>query len=409
MNKINSKSWYYLTFLIFISLHLKVSSVGGFDVALALLLIPIWVYITYKIDPLKYTKKEVFLLFSVFTSPLVTFFFIEDWIEFFKTYIQFTMSYYLFARTILKPIRIDFEMFKKLIFNFQRFLFIIVLLQFFLVEILGLEVFYNLFGSHQLYYQHNSLSTSFRMKAFYLEPSFLGFIIINIYWARLRLKPKTMFESNFFFTLILLFFTKSSFANLAFILIFLFEFYSNKNLQFGRVIKFLSIFVFIFLAYSSFEVIYSFLRLNEINSVDNGLTSGYMRVVLPFEIVFNMFFVDGYFFGIPFGQLDNYIQQFMQENYQESSVNNAFFAVICYWGILGLAFYFYLFTIIVKHKDKLLKSLVLLFLINLNNSGAFATMQFVFVALIVPLLTIQIIKNNSKKQKNDYIYNYSDS
>jgi len=399
MDRRSSRNWFFLTFIILITLHLKVFSIENFDVSLAFLLIPFWTYKTFNIKTAIFFKKEMILIFVILIIPFISVIYVNNWVEFSKTFFQFVISYFLVARILFKPLKINFEIFKKTIFKFQLFLLTVVVIQYVMVVILGQQNFYNLFGDQQLYYQLPVSLSNFRMKAFYLEPSYLGFIIINLYWIRFHLKPQNLFGSNFFITIILLFFCKSAFAYAAFGLIFLYEFYTNKNFHFGRILKGLSLFIIIILAFLSFNKLYSFLRLNEISGNSGEITSGYMRAVLPVEILNQMILIDGYIFGLPFGRLEEYIEQFMTGSYSEGSINNAFFSLIGYWGILAIIFYLFLVFYFFKSKNKLVKSFILLLLINLNNSGAFVTIQFVFIAFLLPLAAIQITKNNIQKIK----------
>ena len=270
----------------------------------------------------------------------------------------------------------------------------VTIVQFILVNILDFDA-RNIFGELQLYYQQEEVRSGIqRMKAFYLEPSYLGFVTVNIFWIRHYLnRRESIFGLNFVFTLIILLLTNSSFAFLAFLCIILFELHQQVQ-RFPTVIVLGLVFIISSLGYLFFEDILIVLRLTELNFDAEIVSSGLFRVVLPIRIIYQMF-QDGYIFGLTFGQFDHYIESMMTFNgYSEKGISNSFFWLIAHFGVLAIFLYTIGFFMFFRLKNRILKSFILLSVINLNNSGAFVTTQYVFVAILMPILIISIYERN---------------
>lgn len=391
-----NKIWQLLTIIIIITLHLKVFMVTeGFGLALGYILIPLWFFLTFKVTAISSNEKELGLMLLLIIFPFV-FSDIYNWSEFFKTYFQFIIAYFFVIRVLHKKVRIKTRVFDKTLLFSQVIILVSVFMQYVAVNYLNLTSFYNIFGDLQLYYQRE-LSLD-RMKSFYLEPSYLAFVVINIYWARYYIsKSFKILNKNLFLTIVVLFFAKSAFGFFALFLIVLFEMYSKAKSRAFEFFVFLML-LFVSLIYFYFDVLINLFRLDELSFKTDELSSGFMRVVLPIQTLYEMIFVEGNIFGLTFGQLDTYIEnKFLQ--YGETGISNSFFLIIGYFGILGLIFHFITLLKFFSTKKKVTKAFIILLLINLNNSGAFVTLQFVFVALLIPLISIKIYEQNS-------VYNY---
>ncbi|MEE2954301.1 MAG: hypothetical protein VX347_03925 [Bacteroidota bacterium] len=396
MDKKLSFFWSILTILIFITLHLKVFSLPfnlNFDVALSFLLIPLWVFFTFNIRLFSFKRAELYLLIFFLILPIINIH-LNNWSEFFKSYGQYAISYYLVSRVVKKIPRIQGFTVNRTIFAFQIFLVFVTIGQFILVNVFGFDA-RNVFGELQLYYQqHELISGIQRMKAFYLEPSYLGFVAINIFWARYYLdRRKSMFGFNFLGTLIILILANSAFGFLAITCIILFEL--SRSIKQYPVILGLSIFVIASsLVYYFQEDLISFFRLNELDPNSQRISSGLFRVLLPIEAIYQMF-QDGYIFGLSFGQFEQYIESMMIFNgHAETSISNSFFLLIGYFGVTAILIYSIMLFIFLKSKNRILKSFILLSIINLNNSGAFITLQYVFVAILIPILIISLYERD---------------
>lgn len=391
MNK-SRAFWSLLTIIVFIALHFKIGSILNFDISLSLLLIPLWVFLSFDVQLGNFNKKEIPLILLMIVLPFMS----GDilyWNEFFKSYLQYIISYYLLIRIAFKSVTIKKNVLIKTLYRIQLLLSITVLIQYVGVIFLNIDLLYNIFGEHQLYYQ---LPVNPRMKAFYLEPSYLGLVVINIYWALLKLQTKRFINSNLILTLFILIMARSAFAFIAFALITFYEYYivnKNKKFSFSYILLFFIIIPLLLITYS--ENLLQMLRLSELSFNPDSVTSGYMRVIQPFIIVKQMIINDGHWFGLPFGELDNYIKAFSIHGYSENSINNAFFGLIAHWGILALLFYLFILYFFFRTKNQLYKSFILLSFLNLNNSGAFLVIQFIFISFLLPIMVIKLI--NIKK------------
>ncbi|WP_367757274.1 hypothetical protein [Flavobacterium sp. WC2430] len=401
------KKWFLLTVTILISLHLKIAKVANFDISLAFVLIPFWVFSTFQINSKQHIQKELGYLALIFLLPFVSLN-ITNWVEFFNTYAQFVISYFLVVRAFGKPLKVSRIVIDNTLYSFQKILLIVVLIQFFFVIILGYRTFFNLFGEYQLYYQLDLEIAKYRMKGFYLEPSYLGFVCLNVYWTRLYLgKTFKLLNLNLFITLGILFFVNSAFAYVSLSIIVYLELLSlnYKNKASSLILFVIFLFTFIFLIFFSNDL-FLFFRLNEFSSGSDDISSGFMRVTLPFKIVYKLIFEDGYYLGLTFGQFDSYVEKKMM-GFAETKISNSFFLILGYFGLIGFIIYGSLILNYIKTNSKIIKSFIILSFLNLNNSGAFMTLQYVFVAFLLPFLAIKyyenkIINNNSSSQRQKW-------
>lgn len=386
------KKWLVITIIILISLHLKIVSVANFDVSLAFVLIPFWTFLTFNINTKQFYKSEQELIFLMLLLPFVSLN-IDNWTEFFKTYFQFIVSYFLVIRAFKKPIKVSKILINKTLFIFQKVLLITIIIQFIIVIIFGHRSFFNIFGEYQLYYQLDLIVAKYRMKGFYLEPSFVGFICLNVYWTRFYLSGSSkVFNYNLIVTLGSLLFVNSAFAYVSLFIILYYEIL-NSNRKKASIFKWPLIFLatVIVLFFFSTDLFY-FLRLNEFSSNSLGTTSGFMRVILPIEIVYKIIFEEGHYIGLTFGQLDAFVKNNMQD-FDETTISNSFFLILGYFGFIGFIFYGFLIFKFIKVKKHIIKSFIILTFLNLNNSGAFMTMQYVFIAFLIPFLAIKYYEN----------------
>lgn len=401
-----SRLWSILTIVILTSLHLKVATIGGFDLSLAFVLIPVWVYYSYRISPFLFTRQELILVLLMFILPFIPGN-ISSWSEFIKTYAQFAISYFLLIRTIYRPFRYNEKQIDDTLFCFQIILITTVALQYVLVDLLKQYQFYNLWGEFQLHYELRVIESKLRMKAFYLEPSYLGFVTINLFWIRQHLNKKQIVNSNVLLSILIIIFAKSAFAFISLFVLILYELYFEKNLKLLKKYKTVIYAGIPLLLVLFSSQLFSLFRLNELSAEPGQTTSGYMRLILPFLIVIKILITDKHFLGLSFGQLDLYLKQFSIGGYHEGAINNAFFSIIAYWGIIAIGIYIFVAYYFFKYDNKLVKSYIILTFLNLNNSGAFVTTQYVFIAFLLPLLVLKINKSKKTSIKQDDDINYN--
>jgi len=374
-----------LIVIILLTLHLKVLSFGGFDVALTWVLIPLFLLTSVNAPKFKIRRYHFFLLLLVVFLPFMSLK-IKDWGEFFKTYMQFAVSYFMVAYVLFKDVKINIKSFDKTLRMFQVISVVLVVYQYVVAVILGKLHLYNIFQDLQLYYPATAYALEGRMKSVYLEPSYLGFVVVCIFWCRYNINGSIKIGSNIILTIILLLFSKSAFGILGFIAFLVFE-YFNKEVKFKYIKWILGVIVGLLLFIFFSKDIIIALRLNEFNvEPTDQLTSGYMRVILPVITIYNLF-MDGYYLGLPFGDLDYYVFNVFNE-FGEASMSNSFFLIIAYWGLLGIAAYILVLYIFVKNKKY--RSFILLVFLSLNSSGAFVTHQFAFVTFVLPIIVFKL-------------------
>jgi hypothetical protein len=147
--------------------------------------------------------------------------------------------------------------------------------------------------------------------------------------------------------------------------------------------------ILIILIFSFSNQFIEMFRLNEFSTNKNGeITSGFMRVILPIQVIYQMF-IDGYYFGLTFGQLDLYVENAFR-GFGETAISNSFILIIGYFGVIGFLIYGFFIFLFFKTKNRIFKAFIILTFINLNNSGAFVTSQYAFVAFLMPILAIKL-------------------
>ncbi|MBL0192359.1 MAG: hypothetical protein IPQ18_13695, partial [Saprospiraceae bacterium] len=171
---------------------------------------------------------------------------------------------------------------------------------------------YNIWGEAQLYYQLRPFS---RMKGFYLEPSYLGFVTLAVFWLKLSLDKKPQIF-NVFITFFILFTAKSGFAFLGVSLLLFHWYFLNMN----RYIKIITL-CFIAISAKSLNNSDTFkdvTRLNEIST--EKYTSGYVRNILPISIIAELW-EENHLLGIKFGQAEHVIKRVILFDVREGEIN----------------------------------------------------------------------------------------
>ncbi|MDH4460402.1 MAG: hypothetical protein QE277_03200 [Flectobacillus sp.] len=397
LKKKKNISWIVLSLSVLIGLHLKLFSIGSFQVSLGFLVIPIWVYKTYRISIFKLTFFEKILLLFLVIYPFLPGE-IRNWSEYFNTYGQYFITYYMVIRCINKrPLYSKIEV-EKMLYVFQRILLTTVVVQYILVVVAGQISFFNIFQKYQLYYSLDYNLAIGRMKAFYLEPSYLGFVTLSVFWTRLYLNSDKvlLLTPNVIYTIIILFFAKSSSSFLGFSIVYIYYIMSNTSLQKKPLMAFLYIGIIAFLVVRYWDSISILLRLEELSGKVDTPVSGFMRVTLPIQLLQKMI-NEGFFLGKTFGQLDEYVFR-MTLGYTERSISNSLFLILGYWGILNIIPLSWVIYYFVFKANPIQKSFIVLTFFSLNNSGAFVTSQFGFLAFLLPLFVFNFRYLNNYRQ-----------
>lgn len=376
-------------------LHFNFFTVVSFQFTFAFIFIPLWMYFTFQTNAFIFTRKEFFFLLVVLFFPFLTSK-ITGWVEFFKSYLQFIISYYFVIRAIFHQPKVDRFTLSKMVNSIQLILLVVVIFQYILTVLLHQHQFYNLWGPFQAYYNLDIVSAKYRMKAFYLEPSYLGFVALNLFWIRLRLTEKKIDWHNLIYTFGILALAKSAFGYIAVFTIAFIEYRFILKERISKKLRLAIYFAVIIIGFLSFSTVVKLFRINEIqNGSAENITSGYMRVIHPINILNELILKKYHFTGLTLGQLEHFVEDYNQPfGFKETGINNAFLSLIGYWGIFSLAFYIFFTYRFIITKSITERSFILLTFFNLNNSGAFIPIQFIFVAFLLPILTLHLTKKD---------------
>lgn len=377
------KKWYFVTFTLLTFIHFKAFSLFGIEFSLSLIIFPFWILYTFK--NISFTKNQKLLYFILVTLPFVNLYFIKDYSSFFQTYTYYFISasvlYLLIYKGKLRLQRskvIDF--FKR----FQKFLFVISSIQFVSIYFFNNYGLYNLFGEFQLSIgvsDIDSIIGNMRLKALYGEPSYFA-LVINSFFISIKFFDHKIKKTNFLLTVIMLFFTQSSFGFILFLVVIFMHFLRLKRL------KYYAIFAFIFFGFILKDEIFFALRLYEIFSNDfsliSGLSSGFMRIVFPL-IVITFIFKDLLLFGVPLGGVPVYLDGYHNIS-NINDIHNGLFLLIINFGLIAVFSIVYLLK---KYRNNDLKfQLLIFFLLASMNSGAMYYPLSLLFLLIIPYLSI---------------------
>ena len=377
------KKWYFVTFTLLTFIHFKAFSLFGIEFSLSLIIFPFWILYTFK--NISFTKNQKLLYFILVTLPFVNLYFIKDYSSFFQTYTYYFISasvlYLLIYKGKLRLQRskvIDF--FKR----FQKFLFVISSIQFVSIYFFNNYGLYNLFGEFQLSIgvsDIDSIIGNMRLKALYGEPSYFA-LVINSFFISIKFFDHKIKKTNFLLTVIMLFFTQSSFGFVLFLVVIFMHFLRLKRL------KYYAIFAFIFFGFILKDEIFFALRLYEIFSNDfsliSGLSSGFMRIVFPL-IVITFIFKDLLLFGVPLGGVPVYLDGYHNIS-NINDIHNGLFLLIINFGLIAVFSIVYLLK---KYRNNDLKfQLLIFFLLASMNSGAIYYPLSLLFLLIIPYLSI---------------------
>ena len=377
------KKWYFVTFTLLTFIHFKAFSLFGIEFSLSLIIFPFWILYTFK--NISFTKNQKLLYFILVTLPFVNLYFIKDYSSFFQTYIYYFISASVLYLLIYKG-KLRFQRSKVIDFfkRFQKFLFVISFIQFVSIYFFNNYGLYNLFGEFQLSIgvsDIDSIIGNMRLKALYGEPSYFA-LVINSFFISIKFFDHKIKKTNFLLTVIMLFFTQSSFGFVLFLVVIFMHFLRLKRL------KYYAIFAFIFFGFILKDEIFLALRLYEIFSNDfsliSGLSSGFMRIVFPL-IVITFIFKDLLLFGVPLGGVPVYLDGYHNIS-NINDIHNGLFLLIINFGLIAVFSIVYLLK---KYRNNDLKfQLLIFFLLASMNSGAIYYPLSLLFLLIIPYLSI---------------------
>ena len=398
---ISRYNWILFSILLFLTVHLRIFSLGEFEISLGILLFPIWLILTFRSSVTKFSRNSIYFYLVLVFLPFLNFLFVISYSFFFKS-----LFYYYFSITLIfifwykREIKISFLHVKDFLKIFQILLLLISSLQFYTVTISQTEMFFNLFGNLQMKEGVFEASNAwFRVKSVYLEPSYFAFVLISLFVSDVLLKYKITFL-NFCLTSIMLYYTGSSFGLVTYCLLIFYWLAFVLNIQYLRYFIIFGSAIFISINFTNLLIL---TRLSEVITSElvfnNELSSGFMRLILPMYILL-FIFSNGTFLGIPLGNLNLYLE--VNKFYYSDilSIHNGLFAFFIYFGIIAILVFIILFYKFFK-VSKLFQFFIIFFVLGLMNSGSiFYPLTYLFL-LILPLTCIQL-----DKEKNNKYYNY---
>lgn len=354
---------------------------------LLFLLLPLWMLFCVEIGK-KYKLESIVWLAFFVIYPLVNFYTFSSLPEFLKTYLQFLLC--VFAFFILynsRPV-IQREELLSAIRITQFILLSFLVVQYIMVVKFHQDWLYNPWGAFSwLYPLRRDEYNFFRMKGFFLEPSYVAFVMFSLFVSRYIMEGRIK-RTNVALSLTSLLFINSSFGFLAFFVIIpLILFFKVK----GRSrIYFLGAAVIILLLLSP-ALINGFVTATKLNSLGaESYTSAYTRWIFPINLVIYIF-SNGYVSGYGMGQLDPIIANFdlIIINSGEAGVSNSLASLLIYFGFASVLLIAYLLFKFVR-GDNYKKVFIVFLLVSLSNTGAFNTIEFCFMSMILPFTALRL-------------------
>jgi hypothetical protein len=331
-------------------------------------------------------SSQTFLLlsFSSFFSIIIFFNLLNtvnlNYINFFKTFILllFSFFYHTYFATCSNLHKFKFDV---SILNISLSIILLIsLLQFLFFEFFNISIFFNLFGKYTYTNEYDLellYSGPTRVTAFYLEPSYLAFVVIHIYLFIFMLNKFNIF--NFLSILVLLILSGSR-GGFIFFLLFLIHLILFSNLFDLKKKTFILFFILFFFSFVFFTSD-SFLILTP-DSLSTENTSQFERVFLGFK--FSELVLKNYPTGIALGQIENYFTIFFGI---KGTLYSFFYLLIAYFGYFGLLilliFYFFIFF---KFSFRLFTFLFIYSLMYFNLSGSLLAPDTYFWFVIFVIL-----------------------
>jgi hypothetical protein len=329
-------------------------------------------------------------LFLVLISLSSVFFFIVFFnISLFNdvNYFSFLRTFFLFIFSLFFHIYFStcsgFNRFKinyRLI-NFTLFvIFLLSLLQYVTYDFFKSSFFFNIFGifSYTNQYDIGLLTNGpIRVTAFYLEPSYLAFAVINLYLYLIMLNKLSILNLLLVSIILILAGSRGGYISFFIFMIHFVFFSSNINYR----IKFILYLIIISFTITLFfySNIFSILALESISSEN---TSQFDRLYLGYKLSEKI--LQNYPFGIPLGQIEFYFQHLLGIN---GNIFSFFYLITIYFGFFGILFLLLLFIFIfIRFKIKLSLFLFLYLFMYFNLTGSLLAPDTYFWFIIFILL-----------------------
>ena len=378
-----------MTVLLIIFQHFSIVKPAGYEITILLVLLPVWLLNCFQLSRTFKLNSIIWYLFFL-VYPLINFLTIYSVVEFLKTYLQFVLCISVFFLVYNARYKIERSTLLKAIKISQTILILFLLLQYLVVIQLKMDGLYNPWGMFSWKYPlPRDEYNFFRMKGFYLEPSYVAFISFTLFICRFFLENKISII-NIVISICCLLLINSSFGFLAFGLMVPFINFNRFKGVSKLFIVAVSLLPFILLP----DLLSVLLNVTKLNNLSyESYSSAYTRWVFPINLT-SYIFSKGYYLGYAMGQLDPIISDFdlIIIQSEESGVSNSLASLTIYFGIATIIILFFLLLKFLKGNDHV-KIYILYILICLSNTGAFNSIEFFFSAIILPFIALKLTKN----------------
>ncbi len=386
--------WYIYTSFLVIFLDFSPIKIAGASITILFLTLPLWIFLTFKFtEKIKKTNFLIFIVASILPFINID---IDNIEEFLKTYILYLIFLIqiivLFSFNIKKINQISG--WKRCIIYLQYIIIVYSVIQFYLLKYINSGLLFNPWGVFQAFnqYEYSLYLGNIRATAFYLEPSVLGMVIIMLFWM-LHIIENSISRKNLFITLIGLYVVNSLSAYSAFLAIIVYWLVNKKKNRLLTYIILFSGIIFVVLFYSYIP------RIDEYSTEGS---STYWRFVAPVIILIDL--IPNHLTGMPFGSYQDVVRSYGLYNGASigSSIDNGHLLLVYYFGFTALLLYVLLIYFFVKSSDYMIKSYIVYFFIVYNFTGAIFNIEYVFLIILLPIVTIKLVR---RRNVNQYSHN----
>lgn len=367
--------------------HFTLVRFGGYDLTVLLVLLPVWMLNCVEL-PKRFSLNSLLWYGFFLLYPLINFYTFHSVAEFLKTYLQFVLCITFFLLLYNSRPIINRDVLLKAIVSLQYILTIFLVTQYIVVIFLHQDWFYNPWGMFSWKYPLPREEYNFyRMKGFFLEPSYVAFVVFTLLTCRYLLERRLSWK-NLLLACIALIMINSSFGILSFVVIVtMMTVLRFKGKQ--RIIFIITASVLLLVLAPFF--LENFFRLTKLDNLNaESYNSAYTRWIFPMNMVIHIF-SSGFYTGFGMGQLDPIINDFdlIIIQSEESGISNSLALILIYFGFSAILILGYLFYRFFKGPDAA-KVLIVYLLICLANTGAFNTIEFFFTAFMLPYICFKL-------------------
>jgi putative colanic acid polymerase len=366
MKLIGNNNSELFTFLFYLSVIFMHFDLTGQKLTISILFLILFIISYFKASFSSYSPF-VFLLLAIL-FPLTNLILISDiqpsFFDFIKTYILYILSAIFHLIAIYSPFKSKYFQFDKTIKISILLIFIIVSIQFISAFLFKKPILFNFFGKFQYSNLVNieHLTSGFlpRTQGFYLEPSYLAFVVITLIAMSINLKK----DVGLIFLLggVTILMSGSRGGFIGFFLLLAYHQYNNLKLF---TLKFYLLLFLLFAILLAFVL--PVISLLKAESLLTENSSQNVRFYQGFTLCY--FILKNYFSGIPIGSLS---KAFLLANGEDSSIFSFYIFNIIYHGwfsfILIFIIYFKLFFSKIHNNSRILLFIYILLYFNMTGS-----------------------------------------